>query len=178
MKKILFSFYILLFTLFLAGCGPQKQTGTAQTGGQTGGQVEEKKTVFDSIKDAMSKSLSLQCDYSSDNVKSTVYIKGKSLRSETDNQGSKIYAILKDNKLWTWSDKDKNGIIMDLTATQSQTNPQGGQKSGDDIVNEVEKYKQNCKQTVVSDSMFNPPSDINFQDLSQMFKNLGATVKP
>jgi len=160
---------LIISTLFLAGCGTQKPTGT--TGGQTGN-----KSVFESIKDAMSKSLSLQCDYTSGNVKSTVYIKGKSLRSETDSQGSKIYAILKDNKLWSWSDKDKNGIIMDLTDTQNQAT--GGQKSGDDIIGEVEKYKQNCKQTVVSDSMFNPPSDIKFQDLSQMFKNFGATVKP
>lgn len=167
--KQIFILSLIISTLFLTGCGPQKPTGT--TGGQTGG-----KSVFDSIKDAMSKSLSLQCDYTSGNVKSTVYIKGKSLRSETDSQGSKIYAILKDNKLWSWSDKDKNGLLMDLTDTQNKE--AAGQKSGDDIIGEVEKYKQNCKQTIVSDSMFNPPSDIKFQDLSQMFKNFGVTVKP
>lgn len=162
---------LAISTLVLAGCGPQKPTGTTQTGGET-----EKKDVFDSIKDAMSKSLSLQCDYSANNVTSLVYIKGKSIRSESDNKGDKVYAILKDNKLWSWSDKEKTGIIMDLSATQN--NAQAGQKTGDDVINEVEKYKENCKQTIVSDSMFNPPSDIKFQDLSEMMKNFGATVKP
>lgn len=176
MKKILFTFYLLLFTVLLAGCGPQKQTETTQTGNQTGGQFEEKKTVFDSIKDAMSKSLSLQCDYSVGNLKSTVYIKGKMLRSESDTQNGKTYAILKDNKLWSWTDKDKNGIILDLSDTQNQA--AGGQKTGDDIVNDVEKYKQNCKQTIVADSLFNPPTNIIFQNLSEMMKNFGATIKP
>jgi len=165
-KKLVILSLVIISVLTLAGCGPQKQTG-----GET-----EKKGVFESIKDAMSKSLSLQCDYTSGNVKSTVYIKGKSLRSETDTQGSKVYAILKDNKLWSWSSKDKNGIIMDLTDTQNQA--AGGQKSSDDLVNEVEKYKENCKQTVVSDSLFNPPNNITFQDLSQLMKNFGATIKP
>lgn len=173
MNKTKIAFILLAFsTLFLAGCLPKKKvTETTQPESQTGG-----KGVFESIKDAMTKSLSLQCDYTSGNVKSTVYIKGKSLRSETDTQGSKNYAILRDNKLWSWTDKDKNGLLIDLSDTQSKA--ASGQKSSDDIVNEVEKYKENCKQTVVSDSLFNPPSDIKFQDLGQMFKNFGATVKP
>lgn len=155
--------------ILLTGCLPKKQTGTTQP-------QEEPKTVFESIKDAMTKSLSLQCDYTTNNVKSTVYIKGKMLRSETDTQQGKSYAILKENKLWSWGSKDKNGLIIDLSDAQSKT--QTGQKSDEDIINEVEQHKQNCKPAVVSDSLFNPPADINFQDLSQMFKNFGATIKP
>ena len=102
--------------------------------------------------------------------------KGKSIRSETDNKGQKYYVILKDQKLWSWSDKDKNGLLIDISDTQSKA--QTGQKSEEDIIDEVEQHKENCKPTVVSDSMFNPPSDINFQDLGQMFKNFGVTIKP
>jgi len=102
--------------------------------------------------------------------------KGKSIRSETDNKGQKYYVILKDQKLWSWSDKDKNGLLIDISDTQSKA--QTGQKSEEDIIDEVEQHKENCKPTVVSDLMFNPPSDINFQDLGQMFKNFGVTIKP
>jgi len=124
----------------------------------------------------MNKSLSLRCDYEANNVKSTVYIKGQSLRSETENKTGKAYAIVKDQKLWAWSSQNTQGILMDLTK-QNQTQT-GGQKSQEDIVKEVEQYKQNCQQTVVADSLFSPPTDIKFLDLSQMMQNLGGSVKP
>lgn len=66
------------------------------------------------------------------------------LRSEADIQGSKTYAILKDNKLWSWSDKNKNGMIIDLTDTQSQAT--GGQKNSDDIIGEVEKTSKTANK--------------------------------
>lgn len=175
MKKFLLAFYFLIFSFLLTGCLPKKQTST--TGSQTTeGQVEEKKSVFESIRDAMSKSLSLQCTYTVGDVKSVVYIKGKLIKSETEDKGQKYYAIIKDKKLWSWNDKNKQGIVFDFSEIQSKSLP--GQKSDEDIINEVEQHKQNCKPTVLSDSMFNPPSDINFQDLSQMFKNFGVTLKP
>ncbi|HNP89002.1 MAG: hypothetical protein BWY24_00173 [Microgenomates group bacterium ADurb.Bin219] len=171
MKKTFFALYCLLFTVVLAGCGPQKQTPT-----QTNNQPEEKKGVFESIRDAMNKSLSLKCDYSVGENKSVVFIKGKMLRSETESQGNKNYAVLKDNKLWTWSDKEKSGLIIDLT--DSQNTGAGNQNTGDQIIEDVEKYRERCQQTVVADSLFNPPADITFQDLSQMMKNFGVSVKP
>ena len=171
MKKILLTFNILLLTFLLAGCGPQKQTST-----QTENKAEEKKGVFASIRDAMNQSLSLQCDYSVAENKSTVFIKGKMLRSETEAGGNKNFAIMKENKLWTWSDKEKSGLIIDLT--DSQNPGSGSPKTGDQIIEDIEQYKDRCRQAIVSDSLFNPPTDISFQDLSQMMKNFGATIKP
>jgi len=172
LKKIIFVL-LLASTLLLTGCLPKKQTSQI---GQTQPPAEEKKTVFDSIRDAISKSLSLRCDYVVENNKVTVYIKGKLIRSEADTSNGKGHTILKDNKMWFWTEKDKNGFVIDLSRfPKSVPVPQ---KSSEDIINEVEKFKQDCKQTAIPDSMFNPPADIKFQDLSQMFENFGATVKP
>jgi len=171
-KKLALLSLGIISVFVLAGCGPQKPTDT------TGSQTEEKKTVFDSIKDAMTKSLSLRCDYEANNVKSVVFIKGKNIRSETENKTGKAYAIVKDQKLWAWGDQSKQGVLMDLTKQNTQGQSANGQKSQEDIIKEVEQYKQNCQQVVVPDSQFNPPADIKFIDLSQMLNNLGGSVKP
>jgi len=171
LKKTIFVLF-LASILLLSGCLPKKQTN--QTG-QTQ-PIEEKKTVFESIRDAMAKSLSLRCDYVVEDNKATVYIKGKLIRSEADTPSGKSHTILKDNKMWFWTEKDKNGFVIDLS--QFPKNAPVPQKSSEDIINEVEKFKQDCKQTTISDSMFNPPADIKFQDLSQMFEKFGVTVKP
>jgi len=164
-KSLLF-LLLALSVFFLAGCAPKKPT----TPTQTKETQEQKSGFFESIKDAMAKSLSLQCDYSVNEIKSTVYIKGKSLRSETDTQGKKIYVIIKEDKLWSWNDKEKNGLIIDLSERQIEA--QSGQKNEEEIIKEVEEHKQNCRQTIISDSLFNPPTNIEFQDLSEMWKKI------
>jgi hypothetical protein len=60
------------------------------------------------------------------------------------------------------------------TAQKAQDQTKGAEnvdKATDtDIVGSLENYKQNCKSSVVSDSMFEKPSNITFQDFSQLFK--------
>ena len=52
--------------------------------------------------------------------------------------------------------------------------PDGGQNANSaDTLAELEKYKDSCKPTVVADSMFVPPADVKFQDLSKMMQQSG-----
>jgi len=128
--------------------------------------AETKGNVLDSIKDAIAKNLSFKCEYNMNNSKTTVYVKGTAMRIEGLTTNGNTGAIIKDNKLWSWDTVKKEGVIMPLDANQNKAFSQ------EEITNNLEKQKQFCQVTVVAESIFTPPSDIKFQDLSEMFKKL------
>lgn len=164
MKKI---GLILIAVLVLGGVGFLAVGRNRQSSTTTSG--EQAKGVFESIKDAMAKSLSLKCEYNVGTNKSTAYLKGKAVRidgsyAEKTNTG----IIMKDDKLWTWDMVKKEGIIMPLNTNQDQSE----NTSLTEVIESLEKEKQFCKPAVVADSIFDPPSDVQFQDLAKMFENL------
>lgn len=123
-----------------------------------------------SIKDALTKSVSLKCEYTDpQNNKSVYFIKNGAIRadmidSNPENSGS---MILKDKKLYTW--KDKEGYVMTLPEIKdAEGNVTSDSTQADDLIKDIEDYKDNCKPTVVSDSQFTPPSDVTFADMSKM----------
>ena len=129
--------------------------------------TQEKKTsVFESIKDAMAKSLSFKCEYSTNNNKTVAYVKGTSMRIDGFITGKATGTIIKNNKLWSWDMDKKEGIIMPLDMNKDQ------ELSQEKMVENLEKEKQFCQVTVVSDSVFNPPADVKFQDLSKLFEKI------
>ena len=127
--------------------------------------------LFTSIKDALSKSLSLECQFKNDTADQKfdviAYIKNGAVRMSTKAEGKEGASemILKDKKLYIWGSKE-GAFVMDL--------PDGGQNANSaDTLAELEKYKDSCKPTVVADSMFVPPADVKFQDLSKMMQQSG-----
>lgn len=130
---------------------------------------EKKGDVFNSIRDAISKSLSLKCEYKTDKTKTVAYIKGTAIRIDGSGTGKpNSGAIIKDNKLWSWDIDKKEGIIMPL-----QMNKDKG-LSSEEIVNNLEKEKQFCQIAVFSDSVFNPPTDVKFKDMGALFEKISG----
>lgn len=173
MKKLLPLVLVVAIIALVAVMGLKLFKKPGETPTSTGVQKTEEKGVLDSIKDAISKSVSFKCDYSVGEVKSTVWVKGKAIYSETESKGQKNFSILKDDKLWSWTDKDKNGVYMDLSKTASDKTQPGGYKNTEQTVKELEEFKQNCSPTVVADSMFTPPTSIQFQDLGALMQKFG-----
>lgn len=146
---------------------PQPSTKTTETT-----KPEEKKTgVFESIKDAMAKSLNVKCEYTTGTAKTVAYIKGNSIRVDGVIGKTRTGSIMKDNKLWSWDVDKKEGVIMPLIANQNK------QSSQEEIIKNLEQQKQFCSVTVVSDSMFIPPTDVKFQDLTKILEKIPSTQK-
>jgi len=137
--------------------------------------TQESNGIIGSIKEAIANSMSFKCEYNIENNKTIVYVKNKSIRIEGSWQAkSNTGMIMKDNKLWTWDNEKKEGMIMPLNPSQEEN--QGS--SSEDIINGLEAQKQFCKVALVDDSMFIPPTDVKFQDLSQFMEQLQLTGMP
>ncbi len=166
MKKLLP--LIIVAVLVLAGVG-----GYLVMGKKGANPLSSATNSFTSIKDALSKSISLECDYTDETgrkVKS--WIKNGAVRadvasSNADESGS---TIVKDKKMYFWN--AKSAISLTLTdEAQKEVNSQANEITKDkEVVNEIEKYKSSCKPAVVSDSLFTPPSNVNFQDMSKLLQ--------
>lgn len=145
---------------------------------------EESKGMFTSIKDALSKSLSLECTYTDEKgTTSKTYIKAGAVRTEVSAKGdteTQTYMIMKDKKIYSWNPITKEGTLIELTSFDitPKVIPTGAMKEEsvqkddekESILAQIEKYKDACKPATVADSLFVPPTDVTFQDFSKMMK--------
>lgn len=125
--------------------------------------------AFTSIRDALSKSVSLECEMTDNEGRMTkAYIKNGAVRADVtdpnpENSGS---MIMKDKTLYTWQNGE--GVMMSLPEGDYEANAEPNQ--GDSLIDDLEQYKNYCKPGVVSDSLFTPPSDVTFTDFSNMME--------
>lgn len=136
--------------------------------------------VFSSIKDALSKSLSLECNFSDQEGRQTKsFIKNGAVRADitapkAEDSGS---VIVKDKKIYFWN--SKGGFMMEMpevTPGASQPSTAGTQGEAGNVLDTMEKYKDSCKPAVVADNLFTPPSSVQFQDFSKMMQQSAPPV--
>lgn len=146
-------------------------------------QQAQQGNVFTSIKDALSKSVTLECNYTDDQGRvSKTFIKNGAIRSDyigkTEDESGSV--IVSGKKMYMWTPK-KEGFtfeIPDVTPEPNVSPAAGTGTSGqglsqkEDLMSNLEKYKQDCKPGVVSDSLFTPPTDVKFTDYSQMMQQV------
>lgn len=140
--------------------------------------------VFNSIQDALSKSLSLKCVYKDEQgVQTTTYIKGGAVRvimEETKDKDQPNTIILKDKKMYMWNETSKTGFTYTITdptiSPDTGKLPETTDNKDVSVLAEIEKYKDSCKTEVIADSFFVPPADVKFQDMSAFTENLMKQV--
>jgi len=118
--------------------------------------------------------LSLECTVNDGGKESIAFIKNGALASKSD----KTNIILKDSKLLSWEDGEKDGIIIAFDANtlfkdipDSKNNSSVNSKGmGPSVDQDFNKFKESCKPAVISDDKFNPPKEVKFQDFQAMMK--------
>lgn len=184
MKKLIPVIVILL----LLGVGGYffltQKGGTIPLTGQIQNKLNESGgNVISSIQDAILKATPLKCEYPDDKGNTmTTYIKGDKIRgtgqvsADPKSQGE---FLMRDNKMYTWDSKTKKGVIIgfnkNIPTQTAQISQSPDQKT--QTVENLEKYKNYCKVAVISDSMFNVPTDVQFTDLEEQMKNSGIDVQ-
>jgi hypothetical protein len=104
------------------------------------------------------------------------FIKNGAIRTDTTDPNPERSGsmIMKDKKMYMWTNKE--GYVMeipDVTPAEGSTADTTTSES-EDIMKDLEEYKDHCKTSVVADSLFTPPGDVNFQDMSKMQGMPGA----
>ena len=123
---------------------------------------------------------SMECTFTNeDGQQYTIYIKNGKVRTDFEggNEGSGGMIYTQD-KVWTWDKVKKEGAIMTIPqvdekdTTFEESKGETPVQSKEELKKEIEKYKESCKNTSVSDSLFTPPQDIKFIDMSELLKNM------
>jgi len=184
MKKIIPAVVIIVlmaivgYFLFMKKGGVPKEPGTPKT-------QQKGSNVISSIKEAITKSLPIKCEYPDEKGNTiTSYIKGEKIRvvgykTEEGNQGN---TLITGDKMYVWDDQTKKGTIISLNkeATMVTGVPAESEETADQkaqTIENIEKYKEYCQVTVISDTIFKIPGDVQFTDLDQQMKDAGVDVQ-
>lgn len=190
MLKTKFFLGVIFLTVFLGGCNGVKDA--QQQVQNTTQKVAEKAASanpFTSIKDAISKSLSLQCTFVDEQGRQTkTYIKNGAVRADytgqTNDQSQSV--VMKDKKVYFWNPTTKEGFVMDIPEENISPTPNvsGRPKpSGvvnnqgmnpQDILEAMEKFKDSCKPAVVDEALFATPTDVTFRELSKLMMPISS----
>ncbi|MCX6761253.1 MAG: hypothetical protein NTY33_00170 [Candidatus Moranbacteria bacterium] len=193
MKKQIVWLGALFAILTLAGCGnsvPQAADKTNSTDSAASGTQTESNTFSGSIMDLMAKGSNTQCTWSSGSdatkISGTVYVSGNKFFQEYSsvdartNGEIKSYILNDGEWMYQWTSLSKMGTKMNTAevkkladdaqkANPVNTTDSQGIKEGEKL---NDKFDYSCQKWNVDASKFALPSDIQFNDFSQMLNNL------
>jgi hypothetical protein len=171
---------VFLVPLFLSAC-----TACSFFSKKTGQVIPDTGKGF-SLKDALTLGKSVQCTYTTEEGEVKTWVKGNKVRVEgvgfapqeaKNGQGG----MINDGEwIYIWGGEEKTGIKYKLSAMEQQDWAKDVQELKDPqqwAAGVEEKYKISCNETMVADNLFSPPSDIEFQDMSEMFEKVGELDK-
>lgn len=161
MKHILKTLgFISLFLLIGAGCM------NTPSGGDNGGSGGGDEAFSGSLQAALQLGKAMKCTWSTNEGDGITYVKGDNVRTESTADGKKGYIIGKDNCTYIWEDGASDGIqfCQDESTTLTGGAADGSPASGDESFDPDPGVDVDCRVQKVNDSMFEPPSNVNFSN--------------
>ncbi len=186
MKKILSVIVVLVLLggagyLYLGSKNKKSDIPTKNANVET----HNKKPVFKSIKEALSKSMNLKCAYKDEKgIETKSYLKNGVIRMmrSTKNDKQPDNFIINKNKMYAWNDKTKKGIVFTVKKSEETIVPPSSEnekempKANDNqkeaTLAQFEKYKNYCKVENVDNSIITVPANVKFQDLNALKNQL------
>lgn len=195
MKKIALLGSVMMFAVFLSGCG---RTSTETSGDATLDVQQEVQqptetksgtvfTAMDEIKDAMMRGKKLQCTYKmkgADNKQLSevkFYSQGQKYKSSFEINGDTQNSISDGDVVYNWSEKTKKGTKLDLKCLEEATRdlpdsvPATGEttRSAEEVINDG--MDTTCE--TVSSIDFSIPKDVVFTDSCEDMKKSMEALK-
>lgn len=135
--------------------------------GVPGVSQEEGQGFTGKLKDALSLGQSMKCTWRQDeNNFGTAYIKDENVYTEVTVEGEKAYSIMADNCTYAWEEGTAEGFKMCYEPAEVEEMEEMPEVSEEEIPEEYSfqtpDIDYSCEPAIVSDSMFNPPSGVNF----------------
>ena len=115
----------------------------------------------------------MKCTYKIGDMEYEGYVKGKQWRGKMQfGDGRQGEVIMKDNCMWSWGDKDVQGVKMCFEPTED-----GQDMWNDPQQDTVIDFDYQCRPAAITDAQFNPPANINFMDMDQMMSPEGYNTQ-
>jgi hypothetical protein len=125
---------------------------------------ESDKSFTGKLKDAMARNIPMKCEFKNNQMTGVGFIKGKKYYAEITQEGKQGYMILDDTCIWTWDKTNPQGVkfCMDKKEGEDKSiwDTEGNTSTEGD-------YK--CSPAVFADSVFTPPANIKFSDMTEGF---------
>lgn len=138
--------------------------------------VQSDNELANMFMDAFEGSGSIVCTYQDEESQGTAYIKNGMVMAETSGTDGAQYGnvILKDDTVWVWEANSNEGFMMENISEHQGDTSMFEQYSTDpdEIRREIEQNRPNCRQENVPESMFVPPSNVNFQTIEGMMEGM------
>jgi len=139
-----------------------------------------------SLKELMGMGKSMKCNWTvsegDGSGKGIIYVEGEKFREDLtiDEEGEKIstYVISDGTWIYQWSSNSKEGTKMQMSevekmAEENEKTETPDASNEENIMEEFyEKVDYNCEKWNADGSKFIPPSDIQFNDMTQMVKDM------
>ncbi|HVZ11527.1 MAG TPA: hypothetical protein VG965_00720 [Patescibacteria group bacterium] len=151
--------------------GAPKASTTSTSEEQTA--VPTSANIISSIRDALARSETLECSFTTDSGISThAYIKSGMIRADvtgkTSNESGSM--IMKDKKMYFWNSQMAITMqVPDVTVTPGASQ---GSAQYQNTMDSLEAYKKDCHAATVADSEFDLPTGVTFKDMSSMMKEM------
>jgi len=128
---------------------------------------------------------SMECTFSgeTDGYKTTgtVFVAGKNMRgdfnSESKGKMMDSHMIQNGETIYSWTTQPKQGMMMKITKEDQASDLDESNTSPNKSFEDMDKnYDYQCKNWGGDQSKFQPPSDIQFQDLSVMMEKTTGSI--
>ena len=132
--------------------------------GQSGvGNLAKSEIYEGTLKMAVEKGIPLKCAWRKDDGNfGTTWVKGKNIYGELTAEGKEGYMIMKDNCIWSWAKGESVGAkICFEEIDYDQMSSGTGSTTGTSTAS-VPDQQFNCVPSVITESKFEPPSEVNF----------------
>jgi len=188
MKKYLSLSFILLSSLLFSACGLKKDTSLENNGSNQ----EQKNSSF-SLRQLIAQNIPQKCTYSGQNEEgsfnSEIIINGNKFNQVITYKSAegeeKINSISDGEYVYTWGSHSTGGTFA--TKLKAEFDTESTPEVNDDqesISQEISEsqvdldadYQGQCSPTVVSDSDFQPPKDIKFEDYSKFLDDIKSSI--
>lgn len=153
-----------LLALLLVACS------TAPASTDTGATQATEDSVLTDIKGLFASGAAVKCTVKHEGVTATMYMSGKNQRIESASAEGSANIISDGTMMYMWSGAEGVKINLEKAQEMGDNAPTGDIDTPEDWVNNAGDVK--CYPWVVSGSMFVPPSNVKFTDLTAMMEQM------
>lgn len=173
---------VAVFTInpFKKSSKPQQQASTDTLQQNEGS--SDSQSISGTLRDLLARNLPMECSFTrtdeAGTTSGTVYLSGKKMRGDfemTQSDGAQVSSsVIRDGEYgYTWTSQQPQGMKMKLDESDVVTeDEESSEKKQEPFALDKEDVDYTCKPWRADNSMFVPPSNIEFVDISKQVEQI------